>query len=233
MADIFSGLDTIAGVLLAGALTMIALTHKEMRAARILIALTVVTVTARWEIWALITNDQWPLRAFIGAVLGAVMLAGSPALWQWSKHREIESTPRQAPDQVSYNPLRLSKEKKRAISSNAILPTGISGIFTFNIVAGCNDCQIFAEDLRDILNQLPGWEVNTGLMPGPAMTYRGVSVAVASRDNQPMSALALERAFQAADIAFTLIEDPVLAGGVQFSGSPAYQLQVYVGPIEN
>jgi hypothetical protein len=38
--------------------------------------------------WAFVTDTTWGVRATIGAAIGAMILGGIPALFQWSYHRE-------------------------------------------------------------------------------------------------------------------------------------------------
>ncbi len=67
---------------------MVALTHREMAAARRLLIVGSLVVIVRWTSWAVITDSEWLVRALIGAAFGALLFAGVPALWEWSKERE-------------------------------------------------------------------------------------------------------------------------------------------------
>ncbi len=88
MADVFTLLDWVGALLLAGALAMVALTHKEMWVARLLLLSGSFLTIIRWAMWSFVTDARWPLRATVGAVLGALLLAAAPALWQWTRERE-------------------------------------------------------------------------------------------------------------------------------------------------
>lgn len=68
---------------------MVAFAQKELRAARILIILAGIVISARWLMWAFETEVPWWGRAIAGAAIGALMLAGLPALWKWSRERAI------------------------------------------------------------------------------------------------------------------------------------------------
>jgi hypothetical protein len=43
--------------------------------------------------WAFETEAPWGTRAFAGAVIGAVLLGGLPAVWRWAKEREAVHNP--------------------------------------------------------------------------------------------------------------------------------------------
>lgn len=87
MESVFTALDTVFGLLFAGALSMIAFTHRELKAARLILVLAAVLLAARWSMWAILTQTPWWGRAIAGAVVGGVILGGLPALWHWSRER--------------------------------------------------------------------------------------------------------------------------------------------------
>lgn len=99
METLYSVLDWIGGLLAAGALALIAFSHKELRIARAILMAAVVLTTARWEMWSFTTNASWPVRTAVGAIIGAFLLGAVPAFWQWAKEREIVvgPPPSQAP----------------------------------------------------------------------------------------------------------------------------------------
>jgi hypothetical protein len=69
---------------------MIAFADKELKAVRILIILTAILVSARWLMWSFETDSPWWGRAIAGAAIGSLLLGGLPALWKWSKQRNID-----------------------------------------------------------------------------------------------------------------------------------------------
>jgi hypothetical protein len=93
MADIFVLFDWVGALLLAGALAMVALTHKEMRVARLLLICGSVLTVVRWAMWSFVTDTGWPLRAIVGGVLGAMLLSTVPAFWHWTRDRESALKP--------------------------------------------------------------------------------------------------------------------------------------------
>src|SRR5713101_3624491 len=90
MEDTFIAFDTIAAFLLAGCLAMAMFSRRELRVARLLLALCTIALAARWIIWAMVITNPWWIRAFVGAIFGAAILGGVPALWKWSKEKEQE-----------------------------------------------------------------------------------------------------------------------------------------------
>jgi hypothetical protein len=91
VGEIFSALDWASGLLLAGALAVITLTYKEMRAARIALAVGAAIAILRWLMWSYTTDAPWLARAGIGAVIGALILGGLPPLWRLALERASQS----------------------------------------------------------------------------------------------------------------------------------------------
>ncbi len=96
MVDVFVLFDWVGGILIAGALALIAFTHKEIRTARLLLALGSILTVIRWLMWSFTTDAGWQFRALAGGVLGALLLAGLPALWAWTRDREQPARAEQA-----------------------------------------------------------------------------------------------------------------------------------------
>jgi hypothetical protein len=93
MEDAFIAFDTIAAFLLAASLAMVVFTHRELRVARLLLALCALVISVRWTMWAMTIEHPWWVRAVAGAILGAAILGGLPALWKWSKEKELAHSP--------------------------------------------------------------------------------------------------------------------------------------------
>jgi hypothetical protein len=87
MDDFFGAFDVVYGLLLAGALTMVAFAYKELRAARVLIILAVFLIIARWTMWSFVTEQPWWIRGIVGALFGASILGAIPALYSWTKEK--------------------------------------------------------------------------------------------------------------------------------------------------
>lgn len=88
MEDAFIAFDTIGAFLLAGGLAMVVFSHRELRVARLLLTLCALVISVRWVMWAMVIQHPWWVRAVAGGVLGAAILGGLPAIWQWSRDRE-------------------------------------------------------------------------------------------------------------------------------------------------
>jgi hypothetical protein len=130
MGDLYLLGDFVAALLVGGGYAMIAITHKEHRSARLLFVLAAIIFAARWVMWAFTTDTPWWGRSIAGAVIGALIAGGLPALLQWSKSREHALAPSSgtlpAPPQAPIvpatplppvEPKRMSKEtaSKRAV----------------------------------------------------------------------------------------------------------------------
>jgi hypothetical protein len=87
MGDVFTAFDVVYGLLAAGALAMVAFAHKELKAARVLIILVGVLMSLRWIMWSFSTEQPWQVRSLVGAVIGALILGGLPALYSWARER--------------------------------------------------------------------------------------------------------------------------------------------------
>lgn len=93
MGDIFTAIDFVAGTLFAAALAMIALTHKEVQAARVMIWIAVVLFIGRWGVWAVTTDQPWYIRMIVGAIIGGFLLAAIPAALAWIREQPTGNKP--------------------------------------------------------------------------------------------------------------------------------------------
>jgi hypothetical protein len=111
MGDVYTALDWVGALLIAGALAMIAFAHKELKAARLMLLAGAGLTIMRWIIWSFTTDAPWPWRAFLGAIFGALILAAVPALWHWSIERShATDTPNTMPAAVAKPPQTLTLE---------------------------------------------------------------------------------------------------------------------------
>jgi hypothetical protein len=97
MPEIFSLCDWIAALLFAGALAMTALTHKEHRAAIIMIWAATALFLVRWGVWAMMTDRPWYIRMTIGALTGGFLFAAIPAAIAWIKAQPTEAAEKDSP----------------------------------------------------------------------------------------------------------------------------------------
>ncbi len=93
MEAIYTILDITYGLLIAGAFAMIALSHEEMKILRILVIIAAIAFVARWTMWAFMTEQDWLVRGFVGAIVGALLFAAVPALIQWSTEKGKAAPP--------------------------------------------------------------------------------------------------------------------------------------------
>jgi hypothetical protein len=101
MGDFFTALDSFGALLFGGALAMIAFSHRELQAARLMLVAGTAMTVIRWSTWSFTTDAPWQMRALIGAILGSAMLALLPALWQWSLERGKTATRPASPSTAS------------------------------------------------------------------------------------------------------------------------------------
>ena len=96
MDSLYTAVDYICAILVAGVLGMIAFSHKEHQAARLMLLAAGGLTIVRWTMWSLNTGSPWWIRGIIGALLGAMLLILMPALWQWSKAKIADNDKRDA-----------------------------------------------------------------------------------------------------------------------------------------
>jgi hypothetical protein len=89
MEYVLLAIDSAWTILLAGALAMVALSSRELKAARLVLTIAVVLFIIRWIMWGFSTDASWTIRAVVGAIVGALILAGLPALYKWAKEKEM------------------------------------------------------------------------------------------------------------------------------------------------
>ena len=132
---------------------------------------------------------------------------------------------------ADYSPYDLTPEKKRVIAQMAIAPDGHANTFQIITINGCGDCLRFSDEFVDLINKLPGWNITSvGEAYGTTQRIRGIQFEVQDVNNQPASALVMQKAFQKADIEFTV------GSGffIQSSFHPrAYEFLLYLGPYLN
>ncbi len=111
MADLFVAFDWIAALLIAGALALAVLSQKEVPVVRLLLVLGASLTVVRWFMWGFTTEAPWPVRAVIGALMGALLLGATPAMWEWvgvrsNQHDEVKpvtQTPMPLPTFINPN----------------------------------------------------------------------------------------------------------------------------------
>jgi hypothetical protein len=94
MGEVFAALDVVYTLLAAAALALTPFAHRELRAAQVLFIVIAVLIGTRWTMWAFSTDQTWIIRSIIGALFGAVLLGGLPALYSWAKERGAADTKR-------------------------------------------------------------------------------------------------------------------------------------------
>ena len=81
MEGLYTAIDWLTGILVAGLLTMIGFSSTQQYAVRWLLAVISVLTIFRWVMWSALTEVRWEIRGMIGAILGATLLILVPLLW--------------------------------------------------------------------------------------------------------------------------------------------------------
>ena len=93
MDSLFTALDWISGIFVAAIFAMIVLSPSEREAVRWMIGITCAVIILRFTMWAFVTDSTWWIRGLIGALIGALLLVGVPALWRMSKNEPASNPP--------------------------------------------------------------------------------------------------------------------------------------------
>jgi hypothetical protein len=185
MEDAFIVFDTAVGLLVAASLAMAVFTHRELQVARLLLVLGSAVLSARWVFWSMVIEHPWWLRALVGAIVGAIILAGVPAFWKWSKERESmvgPDSPLSATNPKPIDPLLARQsalrrhydedDRKRL---NAVL---------YELHELLNESVMPAQvEIHELLGQLPQRVHSTGSKPIEAKLYEFKTVFVDARND--------------------------------------------------
>ncbi len=88
MEPIFLAADTTYGLAFLVASVLAALqTQRDLRVAKPLVLIGVAIMGIRWGAWALTTDAGWPVRAVVGAIIGAALFALVPSALHWLNER--------------------------------------------------------------------------------------------------------------------------------------------------
>jgi hypothetical protein len=136
-------------------------------------------------------------------------------------------------DRSSDNPnsiFHLTPEQRRKFAAAAIAPPNGPHQFSILINGMCQDCQVFSDAIREILNEIPGWSVGAGNRFMPYPIVKGIEIVVENRNRQTPAAVAIEQALQRADIPFHIKEDPGGSPQSAYVDVSKMEFQVILGP---
>jgi hypothetical protein len=91
MADLLSAVDWISALLFAGAIGMTALTHREIRYARLVVLIATILLGLRWGAWALMSDQSWVIKSLVGACVGAFIFGAIPPALTWIRSKSLVS----------------------------------------------------------------------------------------------------------------------------------------------
>jgi hypothetical protein len=87
---------------------------------------------------------------------------------------------------------------------------------SIEINSACDECEEYADELRDTIGKVTGWSANGGTLIFTSAAIRGVRFYVRSLDNRAQAAIALGNALGAAHLHFEWIEDASLPQGYEY-----------------
>jgi len=67
---------------------------------------------------------------------------------------------------------KLDKDQKARMEMALKLSPTEQYTFQLNSIISCEECELFAQDIRDFINEIPGWAVNGGPLLWPMDQYR-------------------------------------------------------------
>jgi hypothetical protein len=88
MGELFTAGDTAYTLLFVVAGVLAALESKrDLLVAKFLVIVGAIVLFIRWGVWAVITEQSWPVRVGVGAIIGALLLGLVPAAIHWLTDR--------------------------------------------------------------------------------------------------------------------------------------------------
>ncbi len=88
MEPLLYAADTVYTLVFAAAAVLAALqSQRDLSLARRLVIFGAIIVTVRWGVWAITTDTNWPVRAVVGALIGATLFALVPGAIHWLSDR--------------------------------------------------------------------------------------------------------------------------------------------------
>ncbi len=134
MGDALLAVDTVYGImfLVAGVLAAMQ-ERRELVIAKWLVIGGAIVFLTRWGVWAMTTNAHWGVRAFAGAIIGAMLFALVPAAFHWLSDRANAAPPQQ--NKTNEALLRPPSGKGDATvngTNNGVVTGTINGSVTIN-----------------------------------------------------------------------------------------------------
>jgi hypothetical protein len=90
-----------------------------------------------------------------------------------------------------------------------------------NSASNCDECEEYAQELREVISSIPGWKATGGTTIFGTAATRGIWFFVLSLDGRHPAIMKLASAFEAAHLKFEWAEDPAF----KFTG---YQYSIFV-----
>jgi hypothetical protein len=89
---------------------------------------------------------------------------------------------------------KLDQDQKTRMELALKLPPTEQYSFQLNSIISCEECELFAQDIRDFINGIPGWSVNGGPLLWPVDQYRRGIWLITKDDEQHAAPLEKVRA---------------------------------------
>jgi hypothetical protein len=110
----------------------------------------------------------------------------------------------------------LNSEERVRFATALRAAGGTGQTVEINSASNCDECEEYAEELRETISSVNGWNASGGTTIFGSAAIRGIRFHVRSLDNRAKTALKLASAFDAANIKFSWIEDMTLPQGYEY-----------------
>jgi hypothetical protein len=104
----------------------------------------------------------------------------------------------------------LKNEERVQLITSLRASGGANQSVEINSASNCDECEEYAQELREVIGSVPGWKVTGGTTIFGNASIRGIRLYVRSLANRAQAAMNLAAAFDAANIQFDWIEDESL-----------------------
>jgi hypothetical protein len=142
-------------------------------------------------------------RIEFGLLVAAIFYAGFSA---WSDEHEARVKAEQGAIYRSTDRHLTSEERVRLVTGLRAAG-GIDQGIEINSASNCDECEEYAQELRDAINSVSGWKATGGTTIFGSAAIRGVRFNVGSLESRAEPIVKLAKAFEGAKLAFEWIEN--------------------------
>jgi hypothetical protein len=162
-----------------------------------------------WAAWLdKIILPETRRRFEIGLLLLAVFIAGFLA-WRDEHTARLAAEGHGPGDSVRH---LIDDQKARLIVGLKLSPEEHYNI-EFNSIPNCDECEEYAEELRDFVSSIPGWKADGGPITFAAKYQRGLNFS-ANKTLSPDVTKKIVAAFDSANVPLSMIDPQTYPGGI-------------------